>query len=491
MIKNALSNYPALCKLSNKIKINRIITYLSLLIFFIVTYAFLLFSSARKLTIDIINNKPENFKKNFLNWQILTFWIRPINQFNNMLPDLVGINEDKSYFLLLQNNGELRPSGGFIGSYAKVTFSNGGLANIQIQDIYVPDGQIIGHVKPPWPIQQAFQQGFWRLRDSNWKIDFPSAAKDISWFFQKSKEEKPDGLIAINLIPILDLLKITGPINLSDYSQKVSADNLINVIQKHTEQDFFPGSTQKKDILSSFAANLFLELKSLSPKQSFQLAKAIYNNLQQSQILVYFKNENTQSFFNKLNWTGQLKRKNNQSDFIYIVDTNLSSNKANLYVTRSAEQKINLNNNKFNETLTIKYFNSSTAERPNIENNFWGGTYKNYLRIVLPIEAKVKKIKINDELLKTKKEIKEYKDINLQSIGFFVEVPPQSQTTATINYQLPYNKTKYRLEVLKQPGIDSYPHIIVFNEKKHDLIIKHNHELKFANPHYSLLFTIY
>ena len=39
-----------------------------------------------------------------------------------------------------------------------------GVRSVEIKDIYVPDGQLVGHVDPPLPIQQAFGQGWWKLR---------------------------------------------------------------------------------------------------------------------------------------------------------------------------------------------------------------------------------------------------------------------------------------------------------------------------------------
>src|SRR3989344_6988876 len=70
----------------------------------------------------------------------------------NGLPfvDQLGqIFDNKTYIVLLQNNRELRPSGGFMGSYARFKVQGSGLKEFTVQDIYVPDGQIAGHIDPP------------------------------------------------------------------------------------------------------------------------------------------------------------------------------------------------------------------------------------------------------------------------------------------------------------------------------------------------------
>src|SRR3990167_4553646 len=75
---------------------------------------------------------------------------------------------EKRYLILLQNQMELRPTGGFLGSYAVAKIKNGKLVDVSVQDIYEPDGRVTEHIEPPEPIQEAFQLGTLRLRDANW-----------------------------------------------------------------------------------------------------------------------------------------------------------------------------------------------------------------------------------------------------------------------------------------------------------------------------------
>ena len=309
-----------------------------------------------------------------------------------------------------------------------------------MQDIYVPDGQLKGHIDPPWPIQTAFQQGWWKLRDSNWEPDFPLSSEQISWFFEKGGEEKNNGLIAINLLFIKDLLEIIGPVNLSDYDQQITNDNFILITQKQVEKDFFPGSTQKKDFLSALAHQLILKLKNLNPRQSLQLIKVMKKNLDEKQILLSFNNPALQEYPPLEDWTGALKRKHQDTkkqitDYIYIVDTNLGSNKANGYVERKVEQEIYFDEaGLLKEKLKISYVNDSPEERPNYK-DFWGGLYENFLRVLLPIEVENIVVKINGEVLQGRIDIKEYRDKNIKSVGFFIEVPPLSEVQVEIEYE--------------------------------------------------------
>jgi len=454
--------------------------------------------AGEKLATDIINNKQENFNSNFENWQKQTAKLNKkftkvklvskflpekyqalvkqvddlfalVADFNTYLPQIVGQNNQKTYFILLQNNLELRPSGGFMGSYAKIKFVKGGMKELNIQDIYVPDGQISGHVQPPEPIQQAFKQGWWRLRDSNWEPDFPSAAEQILWFFEKGKEEKADGLFALNLLTLKELLKIVQPLNLPDYDYQITADNFYQTAQNEAEKQFFPGSTQKKDFLSSLAKQLVFELQNINSQQTVQLIKIVKKQLEEKQILISFTDPYLAQFVDQLNWNGAIEKEaenkqNSITDYFYLVETNLGANKANCCLQRKVSQEIELTNNGLvKEKATITYFNTSPKERPKPP-LFWGGVYENYLRIILPSEVEISKIQVNQQNLKKEQiTIQNYSQKMLKSVGFFVVTQPLDQSKVEIYYwkkgEIGKNKN-YCLKIQKQPGIEKYSHLI-------------------------------
>ncbi len=467
----------------------RIIIFSLTALFFLllISYLAFIFTVGKNSFSSIINNQPQKFAKNFNCWKKLTPFLR---NFNQLLADFVGQNENRTYLVLLQNNYELRPSGGFMGSYAKLKFEKAGLVEFLVEDIYVPDGQLTTHVEPPWPIQTAFQQGFWKLRDSNWEPDFPTAVETINWFFEKGGEEKTDGIMALNFLVIKDIVKIFEPIILTDYNQPIKADDFYQITQKHTERDFFPGSRQKKDFLTALNNQLMFKIKNANFIQLLQLIKALKNNLAEKQILFNFGNPGLQQYVTDQNWDGGLKRKFQDSDkyiadYLYIVDTNLGSNKANLYIQRQVDQELNFENNVLKNKITIDYFNQSFQERPNYE-DFWGGLYENFLRVLVPLEAENIEIKINGQLLQNRIEIKEYKDKKIKSIGFFVEVPPLSEIQIEIKYEKKANINRiapvgYLLEIQKQPGIVSYPHIIKISSQNLETtkIVKTDSVLKF------------
>lgn len=453
-----------------------LLTCFAIFFLFLLAFFFQILIIFKNLFLSSLKQNVPLFQKNFLFWQKISSPCKKLKNFNQNLALFFGFDKPKTYFILLQNNYELRATGGFMGSYAKLKFFQGVLTDFQINDIYAPDGQLKGHVEPPWPLEQAFQLGSWKLRDSNWEPDFPLAAKQINWFFEKSKEEKADALIALNFLVIKDVIKIFEPLFLPDYNLQIKADNFFFLAQQKAEKDFFPGSSQKKDFLASLSKKLLMEIEKADFNSLIKLIKELNKNLRQKQILLFFFQPSLNKIASQLNFTGEIKRKffdNDKviTDYFFLVDTNLGANKADFYIQKNVLQKIKKEGNILKNTITISYTNKSWLKNPNFT-DFWGGNHKNFLRLLLPLEAEIAQIKINGKNFEGKKEIKEYKNKKVKSLGFFVETPPLSQTLVEIEYQKPLSqklmekKLKYILEIQKQPGIDFYFHQLNFSPNK-------------------------
>lgn len=315
-----------------------------------------------------------------------------IDNFLSLYPDLAGFKAKKTYLVLFQNSMELRPTGGFIGSLAKVNFEDGRLADIEIQDVYSLDGQLKGHVDPPLPIREILGEEHWYLRDSNWDPDFAKAGAQAAWFYEKETGNTVDGVIGVSSTFLVDLLKAVGPIELSDYNDRITADNFFGKSLYYSQNNFFPGSTQKKDFLGSLANSLVTKLtakeNSTNPNIFFAGAKA----LKQGNILFYFSDQDTETVVKRYGWSGSMPRhldcapdnQNCISDGLTVIEANLGVNKADYYLNREVENKITFTEDgKIEETTSINYTNKSSADNP----SSGSGPYKMYIRFYLPKDS--------------------------------------------------------------------------------------------------------
>lgn len=197
------------------------------------------------------------------------------------LASILGSGEDKNYLILFQNNMELRPTGGFIGSYGVANFGGGKMNGLNINDIYSADGQLKGHIEPPLPIKNYLDEANWWFRDSNWNPDFPTSAERAEWFLNKEMDQQVDGVVAIDLQPIKDVLAYTGPIFLPDYNATITSDNLYEKTQEEAQANSFPGSRQKASFLTALSRTLISDVAKMNAKNRILVLRAFMKVLLQ------------------------------------------------------------------------------------------------------------------------------------------------------------------------------------------------------------------
>jgi len=396
-----------------------------------------------------------------------------------ILPSFFAQDSKKTYLLLFQNSAELRPTGGFIGSYGLLTFDQGKLLDFTVEDIYAADGQLKGYVEPPGPIKDYLGQSSWFFRDSNWDPDFSVAAQQAEWFLQKTTGRQVDGVIAVNLPAAKELLQATGPIILTDYNEEITADNLFERAEYHSEIDFFPGSTQKKDFLGSLSSELYNQAKNASASELLSLTQAIEASLIKKQLLFYLHDVNAQAILSKQNWAGAifdpqtnltLPGQTVVQDYSYLVEANLGINKANYFLKRQLKQELTILKTKdILVTTTVLYDNQSPADA-------WpGGVYRAYVRQFIPNTAKLISVKLGGSKLNLEKDIDLSHHSGKQVIGFPLTVLVKNTLELELAYRLADKldssqsglsagrQTRLAVVIPKQPGTSTDPVEVTIN----------------------------
>ncbi len=319
---------------------------------------------------------------------------------------------------------------------------------------------------PPEAIRVHLGQEHWYLRDSNWDPDFTQSAPRIAWFFEKEMDERVDGVVAVDLSFAKKLLEVTGPLEVIDYDQAVTPDNLFTTAYEQVETNFFPGSTQKKDFLGAVGRALEEAIISGSTNKTALLQK-LHEAVMEKHMLVYFSNPLLQRVASQSEWSGGLMLPvcgECINDFVSIIDANLGVNKVNYYVTRKLNDTVTIDEKgQINHTLVINYKNSSPENDTKAS-----GAYKNYVRILLPAEAKLTAASIDEAPLELGSgTLASSSSVISQTVGdktvvsHLIEVPPQQAQALTLSYALETSdleaKPLYQYQIVKQPGTEADP----------------------------------
>ncbi len=371
-----------------------------------------------------------------------------------LLPTLGGWPEPSRFLILFQNNDELRPTGGFIGSYATLEIANLGQdIDMQTGDIYHLDKPSIEHLEtiPPEPISKYMGLKKWYLRDANWSPDWPTAAHFIEWLFYQESYwagldfNDLDGIIAITPDLVADLIELTGPINLE--GEIYTADNLQKLLQYQTgvgyrEEDI--AAWDRKDIINDLALILKDRLQNIKANQLPDIITILDKAIIRKDLLTYFTDPQNQLIAKKLKTDGQIKKTN--SDYLMIVDANLAAFKTDAVVIKNWQYEIENTQPGLVAKLSLTYQHQGGFD--------WRTTrYRSYTRVLSPLGSQLLSIEEASDL-KTEEDI----SLNKTIFGFFLSVEPGQTKTIKLSYLLPskikdqIENKEYELYLQRQPG---------------------------------------
>lgn len=417
---------------------------------------------------------PENNRASFIKIRetisLLSDDLQKITSLSKSLMTAAGENEEKTYLLIFQNNHEIRATGGFIGSYAELKIKNGQITKIDLpgEGSYNLQGNLTANLIPPAPLQLL--QPRWEFRDANWFADFPTSAKKLMWFYEKSGGPTVDGVIALDTNPLIDLLKITGPISLANHNLIINSENFIDAVQQKVEIDYDKTKNQPKEILADLAPILIEKI--FNEKNNFlPLLSLINKNLSEKHIQFFFTDSALQKDIIAQGWGGELKN-NPNGDFLAVVNTNIGGEKSDRVIEQTIQHQAKIAaDGTVTDTVTITRHNpGSTSIFSNAKNN-------SYIRFYVPqgsqlisasgfvwpeetnYQAPEKWFRIDEDLQKINNTqiIDEKtgtiitKETGKTVFANWMIVPPQETAIATITYQLPFKiKTPENKQILTQ-----------------------------------------
>lgn len=397
-----------------------------------------------------------------------------IKTLNSVLSDLVDLedlflsffgSEPKTYLIVFQNYDEIRATGGFIGTYGVLNYQNGKINKLKIESIYNIDGSLTKQIAAPGPFQPDIKK--WALRDSNWFVDFPTSAQKMLEFFEM-ESETADGVIALTPEIFIDILKMIGPIEMTEYGVTLDSDNFQEIVQDQTSINYDRKLNQPKKFLDDFAPIMLDRLSNLGKEQWFEMFQIMKNNFSERQMMVYSTDSETQEKIHKLGFDGSIKEA--EHDYLSVFNSNLGGTKTDLDIKQSIFFTSEIKDSgEIENTVRIIRSNSS------IDAN------KNYARILVPYGSNIINSTGFSDIVQLSSESEGYEsDTNLRSwdnsvrignvyvrteankteFSGWIETAGKSTSEITIKYTIPgkintnfFNRNQgHSLLFQKQPG---------------------------------------
>ncbi|EKE11342.1 MAG: hypothetical protein ACD_15C00104G0020 [uncultured bacterium] len=355
----------------------------------------------------------------------------------------------RNFLVLLQNNMELRPGGGFLGQYAILKIRDGEVVSVFVEDANLLDQKIEAKIPAPYPLTKMMSIKKWKFRDSNFSPDFPTNVSKAEYFLRLAgASSKFDGVIAVNSQVFNDILEITGPISVPGSPVVFDSTNatlkLEEVVEKQYLMDDSLDTQNRKWIMKKMAPIIVSKLSNVGDIP--RLANFFHEELKNKNVMLNFKDERLQSLVEDVYWSGEVAQ-NWEGDYLMMVDANLGALKTDYYIKREIKYDIDLAGEKPIVTLNMLYKNTAPY------GDWRTSDYHSYLRVYVPEGAKLLENKMVSPLGGNGTEFgKTY-------FGFILHAIIGSETDAMIKYELPNNFTEndYKLLVQKQSGVGEVP----------------------------------
>ncbi|MBU4332740.1 DUF4012 domain-containing protein [Patescibacteria group bacterium] len=323
----------------------------------------------------------ESFKKIKDKVEQLEAAIGKLRSFTLVLGEILGVHGSRRYLVIFQNEAEIRPTGGFIGSFALIDVAQGNIKKLEIPGggPYDLQGSLLKRVAPPRPLQKI--NGLWQLQDANWFPDFPTSAEKIIWFYENSGGPSVDGVIALNSGLVSDLLEIIGPIEMLEYGKVIDAQNFQQETQLAVEVEYDREENKPKQFIADLTPKLLNSLLTISVEQAFQLLTLIDKSLSEKRVLFYFLNPELQEEVCSRDWAGQIKSIGPEDDYLFVVNTNIGGGKTDNVIEQKIyhQTEISAIDGRIINTVTIQRTHKGVGE-----DIFLSQENINYIRVYVP-----------------------------------------------------------------------------------------------------------
>ncbi len=396
----------------------------------------------------------------------------------SLMPNFLGYDKPRTYLVLFLNNAEIRPGGGFIGSYALVKIDKGRLAFFATSGSENLDWAASDDfkVEPPEALKKYLYLTNWYFRDANWSPDFPESSRAALWFYRFEGGQdgsKIDGVIGLTPRVVEELAKITGPVTVAN--KVFNAENIIDELQYQVEVGFLKDDTpraERKELVGDLGRELLKKVADLPPWKWAGIYSMAQKMFGEKQLMIWSANDAMEAALVKQGWAGEIKKV--AGDFLMVVDANLSALKTDPKVDRFIRYEIKPEGARLKARATIAYNHHGQFD--------WKTTrYRTYTRVYVPFGSELISSSgfVENDKIKSKGKIepvpaKVTEELGQTVFGGFIAVEPGEKETLILEYYLPEKIVQqaarglYTLFVQKQLGSAAYKLTVEANFGKKD-----------------------
>jgi len=399
-----------------------------------------------------------------------------MEQFSNVFGALfsaIGEHRLKRYIVVFENSSELRPAGGFMGSFALVDVADGVVKHQEFPKggSYDLQGSLKLRFVPPEPL--SVFRDTWQFHDANWFADWPTTARTLKLMYEHAEGPSVDGVVAITSPVLEKLFEAIGPIIVN--GEPLSADTVIDTIQRKVELEYDRKDNAPKKYIEDVAAALQKRLGELKPQEMLPLMQLVSDSIHQKLILAYSDDRELNDRLNTLGALGEVR--STTGDYFSMVSANIGGEKTD----RVIDRVVNIESAVSEDGRILNRVHLERTHHGNPGELFYGVKNTEYVRVYVPEGSRLVRaqgfiaaprlffgapssqalyaeaIQEYPDRIKrhTQWQVVETKEFGKTVFGGWLQLNAGSSQEVELVYELPFaftNTSPHTLLVQKQPG---------------------------------------
>lgn len=249
------------------------------------------------------------------------------------LDPLLGYGTPRTYIVLGQNEQELRPTGGFLGTMGVVKVKDGRIDTFEYASAYEYDPKPDRYRIPPPNFSTNMGVGRWYVRDANWWPAFPDSAKAVEQFFREDRNVQPDGVVAVDTEMLRLLLQALGPMTVEGVDVPLTAENFYATLEEEIFGEETEIAAKKRSILGRVLKQSIDRLQAADADKVPALVAVLRQGVAGRHLQLFGNDERVQALSEAFGADGLMRRREGY-DFVGVVDANISYSKLNAVISR-------------------------------------------------------------------------------------------------------------------------------------------------------------
>jgi Protein of unknown function (DUF4012) len=256
-----------------------------------------------------------------------------------VLPVMLGDHGPRRYFIGLQNEAELRGTGGLPGAFTIAVTSHGTIHFTKFySDSVMLPARTHRLIHTGLDFGNEFKDAYGAARptsaylNSNSSPDFPYAGRIWAAMWRKVSGQQVDGVLAVDPTVLAYFLQAVGPAQLP-HGQVISAQNVVSLTEKDQYAIFANNDARKKFVVAVLKAAA-TKLTSGSGS-AYNILQAASRSATEQRLLAWDRDPKIERALVEGGYSGQIPR--NDRPFSAVVLNNVASGKLDYYLERSVQ----------------------------------------------------------------------------------------------------------------------------------------------------------